>query len=75
MDRTPMDDLQQDESNLVMQLNMQQIWDRWKIIKAIYIEMLFYAGHSCQHINHVKQLGLYDPEFLTLIWVVEGTHF
>ncbi|GKV03548.1 hypothetical protein SLEP1_g15831 [Rubroshorea leprosula] len=71
----PLNKLKRYTSNLVIALNLAQTWDRWEIIKKMWIEILLYAAHSCQHANHVKQLGQSDREFLTLIWVMGGSHF
>ncbi|GLT88062.1 hypothetical protein SLE2022_061040 [Rubroshorea leprosula] len=62
-------------SNLVTTLNSGQIWGKWTMIKEMWIEMLLYAAHSCQHVNHIKQLAQSDHEFLTLIWVMGGSCF
>ncbi|GLT29978.1 hypothetical protein SLA2020_048050 [Shorea laevis] len=78
MDRIPDDPLNEllrYTSNLVMALNSAHIWSRWKIMKEMWIEVLLYAAHSCQHVNHVRQLAQCDLEFLTLIWVMMGSCF
>ncbi|GKV49605.1 hypothetical protein SLEP1_g56346 [Rubroshorea leprosula] len=71
----PLNQLQSHASKLVIELNSRRIWDRWKMIKEMWIEMLLYAAHSCQHVNHIKQLAQSDREFLTLIWVMGGSTF
>ncbi|GLT95727.1 hypothetical protein SLE2022_133920 [Rubroshorea leprosula] len=53
---------------------LNQSSNKWELIKNMWIEMLLYAAHSCQHVNHVKQLGRYGREFLTLIWIMGGYH-
>ncbi|GKV50697.1 hypothetical protein SLEP1_g57395 [Rubroshorea leprosula] len=44
--------------------------NKWELIKAMWIEMLLYAAHSDQYINHVRQLGEYGREFISIIWVM-----
>ncbi|GKV29669.1 hypothetical protein SLEP1_g38574 [Rubroshorea leprosula] len=36
----------------------------------MWIEMLLYAAHTYRHVNHVRQLGQYGREFLSIIWVM-----
>ncbi|GLT27989.1 hypothetical protein SLA2020_029500 [Shorea laevis] len=71
----PLNKLLQYALNLVRTLNSRHIWDRWKMIKEMWIEMLLYAAHSCHRVNHIKQLARSDREFLTLIWVMCGSWF
>ncbi|GKV17350.1 hypothetical protein SLEP1_g27865 [Rubroshorea leprosula] len=71
----PLNELLQYALNLVRTLNSRDIWDRWKMIKDMWIEMLLYAAHSCHRVNHIKQLARSDREFLTLIWVMCGSWF
>ncbi|GKV38509.1 hypothetical protein SLEP1_g46420 [Rubroshorea leprosula] len=42
--------------------------NKWELIRNVWIEMLFYAAVSSQHISHLKQLreGI---EFLSIIWL------
>ncbi|GLT99750.1 hypothetical protein SLE2022_171680 [Rubroshorea leprosula] len=42
--------------------------NKWKLIRNVWMEMLFYAAVSSQHISHLKQLGE-GIEFLSIIWL------
>ncbi|GLT95722.1 hypothetical protein SLE2022_133870 [Rubroshorea leprosula] len=44
--------------------------NKWELLKKMWIEMLLYAAHSDQYINHVRQLGEYGREFISIIWVM-----
>ncbi|GKV01460.1 hypothetical protein SLEP1_g14010 [Rubroshorea leprosula] len=68
--QTAMENLPKYAGYLATKLN--QYTNRWKLIKAMWIEMLLYAAHSCQNVNHVTQLGQYGREFLSIIWVMGG---
>lgn len=45
--------------------------EKWKRIKEVWIEMLFYAAHSSNHVSHVKQLGE-GIELISFFWILGG---
>ncbi|GLT99695.1 hypothetical protein SLE2022_171180 [Rubroshorea leprosula] len=48
---------------------LQQSRNKWMLIRNVWMEMLFYAAVSSQHISHLKQLGE-GIELLSLIWLL-----
>ncbi|GLT31402.1 hypothetical protein SLA2020_061430 [Shorea laevis] len=66
--QTAMENLPKYAGYLATKLN--QYTNRWELIKAMWIEMLLYAAHTYRHVNHVRQLGQYGREFLSIIWVM-----
>ncbi|GLT99728.1 hypothetical protein SLE2022_171490 [Rubroshorea leprosula] len=42
--------------------------NKWELIRNVWMEMLFYAAVSSQHISHLKQLAE-GIEFLSIIWL------
>ncbi|GKV28894.1 hypothetical protein SLEP1_g37882 [Rubroshorea leprosula] len=51
--------------------SLNNLEDKWKMIKEVWVEMLFYAAFSSGSISHVKQLGE-GGEFLSLVWLLSG---
>ncbi|GLT99718.1 hypothetical protein SLE2022_171400 [Rubroshorea leprosula] len=47
---------------------LKQSRNKWELIRNVWVEMLFYAAVSSQHISHLKQLGE-GIEFLSIIWL------
>ncbi|GLT99742.1 hypothetical protein SLE2022_171600 [Rubroshorea leprosula] len=47
---------------------LRQSRNKWELIRNVWMEMLFYAAVSSQHISHLKQLGE-GIEFLSIIWL------
>ncbi|GLT95729.1 hypothetical protein SLE2022_133940 [Rubroshorea leprosula] len=68
--RTALENLPKFAGNVAT--GLKECKNKWELIKAMWIEMLLYAAHSYQHVNHVKRLGEYGRELLTLIWVMGG---
>lgn len=64
------DNLHKFVSKLAMQLRKAGD-EKWKRIKEVWIEMLFYAAHSSNHVSHVKQLGE-GIELISFFWILGG---
>ncbi|GKV29655.1 hypothetical protein SLEP1_g38560 [Rubroshorea leprosula] len=54
---------------------LNECHNKWELVEAMWIEILLYAPHSYQHVNHIRSnLGQYGREFLALIWIMAGNH-
>ncbi|GKV28902.1 hypothetical protein SLEP1_g37890 [Rubroshorea leprosula] len=67
-----LDSLLKDVRKLTTSLNeLNELEDKWKMIKEVWLEMLLYAAFSSSNTSHVKQLGE-GGEFLSLLWLLGG---